>query len=360
MNRNKKSSMINYMKFDYLKNTSYSSRYINKYLTKEMNYAKHSVQDRVINNTGEPLYNKGFCDISRIKKQDSIQDINEQNDCESSEAEEILQALKENKRERKQCIKNKSVPLLSNKDIPVVLNTEEKPETYEIADDDNFIVSNKFTNKEPHNNTIIRIYTYHGITWALMEDNENYYWNIIDKDRVDNHNKINLNEYEDNYNRIKSHLEKSKNEYKVIYHKYNDLLKKYKEINSQCIEQDIELAQLKTCLEEVQSQNEKYRQQFEYNTKAKDDFNKLINNLQQENVILTNKNKILQKQLEELGISNELVLSEKRAKSLGKGKKANQVEAKIKEKSSYIKTFTLSLPNNMTHNSNKKLILKNQ
>ncbi len=76
------------------------------------------------------------------------------------------------------------------------------------------------------------------------------------------------------------------------------------------------------------------------------------------NFILTNKNNLLQKQLEDLGIINELVLSEKRAKSLGKAKK---VDAKIKEKSSsYIKTFTLSLSNNMTHNSNKKLIIKNQ
>ena len=358
MNRNKKSSMINYMKFDYLKNTSYSSRYINKYLTKEMNYAKHNVQDRAINNTGEPMYNKAFCDISIIKKQDSIQDINEQNDCESSEAEEILQALIENKKERKQCIKNKSVPLLSNKDIPIVLNTEERPETYEIADDDNFIVSNQFSNKEPHNNTIIRIYTYHGITWALKEENENYYWNIIDKDKADSKNQISLNEYEDNYNRIKCHLDKLKNDYKVIYHKYNDLLKKYKEVNNQCITQDIEYTQLKSCFEELQSQHEKYKKQFEYNTKAKDDFNKLINNLQQENFILTNKNNLLQKQLEDLGIINELVLSEKRAKSLGKAKK---VDAKIKEKSSsYIKTFTLSLSNNMTHNSNKKLIIKNQ
>lgn len=284
-----KELLINKPKLNQLKNKSYSFRYINKYLTQEIN--KVTVESKF------NQYDKGsdcgvsFSDISQIKN-NKDSEINNKNGDKSSDTEELLDFLI-NKKE----ITNKKVKI-KNTNILNYFPTNEDQKIYEIADDGNYIV--KAGRDKPPLQNLIVTYMYKNILWGLIEQREgqqfDYFWiNIEDK----SNNCKNLNEIEENYKNLSVQHQILKKEYNSILGKYQELVKIHQEYENKIIIQNNQFKDLNDYINLLKSENDELKKQKEEKEISKSDINNLIASLQHENIILTKKNILLQKDKDE-------------------------------------------------------------
>lgn len=284
-----KELLINKPKLSQLNNNSYSFRYINKYLTQEIN--KVTVASKFNQYDKRADCGVSFSDISQIKI-NKESEINNKNGDKSSDTEELLDFLINKQEITNKKEKTKKTNILN------YFPSNENQEIYEIADDGNYIM--KAGNNEPPQQNLVATYMYKNILWGLIEQREgrqfDYFW--INPEGKSNNCK-NLNEIEEKYTNLSVQHQILKNEYNSILGKYKELLKISQDYENKIILQNNQFKELNDYINLLKSENDELKKKKEEKEISNSDINNLIASLQHENIILTQKNILLQKEKDE-------------------------------------------------------------
>lgn len=298
-------------KFSKPKGTSYSMRYINMYLTKEMGDLNSD------KSTSRKIKNE-ICNLSQITPRETEKDNDFVGEDDQKEDEDFLEIFQKGKGKIK--LQN---PKKIQKEIQ---KQNELIEAYEIVDDnyeknfDKILKNIPLRKKEPENETIKTIkviYHYGNYNWGLIEeksnepkkinDEVNYFWMILDDNFAENTDITNLNKIEENNQCLKKQNEKLRGD-------NFSLLKKYEKSQSVTTQYEVILDKQKQIIEQYESLISKLKEENSNlinkikNSNTKEELMKLITQLQSENDILKNKNKILNEEFKKIPtiIRNEM------------------------------------------------------
>ena len=319
------------------KNNSYSSRYINMYMTKEMKsngstpryYTKNKNKSENHKETEDDFFN-----ISNIKENKYLNQFNDY--VPSEENDDLINIFNINNKKENSNISN--LKLNNNK---IQLNKKirdytppEKMNYYEITDDDiyvnerentktnynnnniynndnKFCYNNKLTiNKNKildKNKKIIAYYSYENKSWILIKDNnKKFYWeemnnNIYNSFKLNSKNNeiINLNNndlYKKKYEKLFEEIEKYKKILKEKNNEFDNLILTQAQTDKMLKERNTLIKMLN---DEKINLLKKVSENNNSNNNNKD-ITSLINSLQKENDILKNKNIILKQEIKKI------------------------------------------------------------
>ena len=313
-NKNYKSkrNIISKRNFNNKKNSrsnSYSSRYINMYLTKELEITPKHKKNSSNNKYDYKQLEDDFFNISRIKNNE----ISRYNDSSptNNDKDEIVNIFKTNNTKLKGNKKEENSKKIKN-DIPFF---------YEKIGVNNFIKSTKEKESYKKNKIsqkIIAKYSYLNKTWILIQE-------IIDNSIINLFwTEINENIFKEYKLKLKDNEIRNLNENNIIQdeykEKYENQIKKYNELNIQMNEVNVKFEYLKTKFGQVDSQikerdtliNILNEEKIDLLKKISDinnnsnEFTLLINSLQKENDILKNKNSVLKNKIKKIPYLIEL------------------------------------------------------
>ena len=305
--RNNRLTKKEFNKKNNIRSNSYSSRYINMYLTKEMDITPKHKKNISNNKYDYKQIEDDYYNISRIKNTE----ICRYNDSSpnNNEHQDIVNIFKTDNTKLKK----------DNNDIK-----KEKDQIlfFEKKGDNNFIISTKEkegNKKNQISQKIIAKYSFLNKTWILIQeifDNSiiNLFWTEVNetilkqyKLRLKNKEIKDLNENDINI--------VFKDDYKE---KYENQIKKYNALNIQMNEVNQKFEYLKTKFNQVDNQmkerdtlinilnEEKIDLLKKISDKNNNEFTSIINSLQKENDILKNKNSVLKNKIKKIPYLIEL------------------------------------------------------
>ncbi len=305
--RNNRLTKKEFNKKNNIRSNSYSSRYINMYLTKEMDITPKHKKNISNNKYDYKQIEDDYYNISRIKNTE----ICRYNDSSpnNNEHQDIVNIFKTDNTKLKK----------NNNDIK-----KEKDQIlfFEKKGDNNFIISTKEkegNKKNQISQKIIAKYSFLNKTWILIEeifDNSiiNLFWTEVNENilkqyklRLKNKEIKDLNENDINI--------VFKDDYKE---KYENQIKKYNALNIQMNEVNQKFEYLKTKFNQVDNQmkerdtlinilnEEKIDLLKKISDKNNNEFTSIINSLQKENDILKNKNSVLKNKIKKIPYLIEL------------------------------------------------------
>ena len=305
--RNNRLTKKEFNKKNNIRSNSYSSRYINMYLTKEMDITPKHKKNISNNKYDYKQIEDDYYNISRIKNTE----ICRYNDSSpnNNEHQDIVNIFKTDNTKLKK----------NNNDIK-----KEKDQIlfFEKKGDNNFIISTKEkegNKKNQISQKIIAKYSFLNKTWILIQeifDNSiiNLFWTEVNENilkqyklRLKNKEIKDLNENDINI--------VFKDDYKE---KYENQIKKYNALNIQMNEVNQKFEYLKTKFNQVDNQmkerdtlinilnEEKIDLLKKISDKNNNEFTSIINSLQKENDILKNKNSVLKNKIKKIPYLIEL------------------------------------------------------
>ena len=315
------------------KNNSYSSRYINMYMTKEMKSNGNTPRyNAKIKNKSEnhKETEDDFFNISNIKENQFLNQFNDY--IPSEENDDLINIFSINNKEENSNITNLK---LNNKNI---INKKfrdytppEKMNYYEMTDEDIYINERENTktnynnnnnniynknNKHFYNNKltinknkisekkIIAYYSYENKSWILIkENNKKFYWeeinNKIYKFNEKNNEIIHLNNidiYKKKYEKLFEEIEQYK---KILREKNNE----FDNLILTQAQTDKMLKERNTLIKMLNDEKINLLKKVSENNNSNNnnkDITSLINSLQKENDILKNKNIILKQEIKKI------------------------------------------------------------
>ena len=305
--RNNRLTKKEFNKKNNIRSNSYSSRYINMYLTKEMDITPKHKKNISNNKYDYKQIEDDYYNISRIKNTE----ICRYNDSSpnNNEHQDIVNIFKTDNTKLKK--NNNDI----NKEKDQILFFEKKG-------DNNFIISTKEkegNKKNQISQKIIAKYSFLNKTWILIQeifDNSiiNLFWTEVNENilkqyklRLKNKEIKDLNENDINI--------VFKDDYKE---KYENQIKKYNALNIQMNEVNQKFEYLKTKFNQVDNQmkerdtlinilnEEKIDLLKKISDKNNNEFTSIINSLQKENDILKNKNSVLKNKIKKIPYLIEL------------------------------------------------------
>ena len=305
--RNNRLTKKEFNKKNNIRSNSYSSRYINMYLTKEMDITPKHKKNISNNKYDYKQIEDDYYNISRIKNTE----ICRYNDSSpnNNEHQDIVNIFKTDNTKLKK----------DNNDIK-----KEKDQIlfFEKKGDNNFIISTKEkegNKKNQISQKIIAKYSFLNKTWILIQeifDNSiiNLFWTEVNENilkqyklRLKNKEIKDLNENDINI--------VFKDDYKE---KYENQIKKYNALNIQMNEVNQKFEYLKTKFNQVDNQmkerdtlinilnEEKIDLLKKISDKNNNELTSIINSLQKENDILKNKNSVLKNKIKKIPYLIEL------------------------------------------------------